>query len=655
MKYSIVSVFALINVFCEGRDFECGYFQDGIESIGYHCASFDEELPVDCSSNFFYLLNDSNKSKVTHLKVNGCDCVSVKKVAENFPNLKSLDISHSKIESVELFNMKHLVKINAAHNRLTEIPSHFFSKLPNITELDLSHNRLTKIDKLPTNLVNIDLSHNHIKNLFTRTYEDLLNLEHLDLSHNSIRSVDFFSFAENKKLKVLQLRNNEIADFDSTLARLVQRGVSVYISWDHISTFSLSEYRGDKIRVILKNNEKEGIIHKKPSGKVVLYCNAMSFKHIITVDIEGHNIENPTEMLQCFPPSIATMRISGTFAEKLDFSLLQRFSVLTSLSIKGTQLRNFDFATLKNCTKLQVLEMINTNLDRISNVAVFDNFKDLHRLNLEGNQILNIPQLIPHLSSNIWDLNLNGNFVGKLNASTFERLANIQSLFLRKTHLSFDDLKPFEPFDELKDLDISHNNLERTDFTASSTALEKLTSFWAARCKIAKMAELLKMLTNSFFWIIDISENTVGQLDDGKFGHFERIFQLNASKTSLSQVDIDLMNQFRVQILDLSHNNLKTMNFSSGFSDIHQLFVQENELTEMNGLLQTDIPWIWGLNISRNQFSCDYLKTFIPRLENKFTTFKMFGDPLVQKHTNCHPQAKVGYFESFWMRIRNIF
>ena len=159
MCFSIIFVLFFVN-FCASNDFECGYSDDEMESIEFYCTNFDGTTPVNCSMAFYFTLESYNKSKVTHLKAGGCGDDRISWLVDEIPNLRSLDISHSGIVSLDTLNLTsgQLKKVNASYNRLSEISRSFFAHIPNVTEVDFSHNHLHGIIDLPDSLNYIDLS-----------------------------------------------------------------------------------------------------------------------------------------------------------------------------------------------------------------------------------------------------------------------------------------------------------------------------------------------------------------------------------------------------------------------------------------------------------------------------------------------------------------
>lgn len=445
MKFLVIFVLFIIKN-CESHDIECDRFYNQINSFGayesveFYCAKSKGNLSVNCSASFS-TTNIGHESKVNKLKFNGCDHNKVKQLVEMFPNLRALDISHSGIETLDLFNLKHerLEKVNASHNQLTEIPTEFFSQLSAVTEIDFSYNDLKHFNKMPNKLVKMHMSHNQFSQIDSDTFADLVDLEYLDLSYNSISSNTFYRiFAENHNLKTLRLDNNFIFEFDYNFFPLVRRA-SVTISWEKLLQFEIIDSLEKPIRIVVKSqneqtnntegsvegNQDEGLFQAK-DGKFELHCRPMSLNQTYLFKILNNYIENPGDILRCLSPiSLKFFELNGRgSADNALIPSLEHFTNLSQLTF-NSMLMDFDVGTIKNLKNLVDLDISHNNLTRIKNAHHFDELQELLALSIQGNQLENSDELIQHLTSNIKTLRLDGNILSKLNATTFSRFTDL--------------------------------------------------------------------------------------------------------------------------------------------------------------------------------------------------------------------------------------
>lgn len=72
------------------------------------------------------------------------EILNIANAHEALLNLKSLDLSHKKLEALPncLFELSSLEMLNLSHNQLTELPQEI-SKLKKLNSLDISWNHIT--------------------------------------------------------------------------------------------------------------------------------------------------------------------------------------------------------------------------------------------------------------------------------------------------------------------------------------------------------------------------------------------------------------------------------------------------------------------------------------------------------------------------------
>lgn len=97
--------------------------------------------------------------------------------------------------------------------------------------------------------------------------------------------------------------------------------------------------------------------------------------------------------------------------------------------------------------------------------------RSLRLFGVHGENILTIVQEANEKSET---LDISHHFVGKLNASTFERFVNLEKLNLSQTNLSNFDFSTFYHKRNLNMLDISNNNLRQIDFHLFVRNFQKL-------------------------------------------------------------------------------------------------------------------------------------------------------------------------------------
>ena len=145
-------------------------------------------------------------------------------------NLRELDLSHQRIEEIDLSALSELSIFCARNNSLTALPK-FGAAGNSLKEIDLSENKLTQLDfDAPLNVIEtINVSNNRIEYL-PQELNFFSSLRHLDLSTNFVQIFpeDLLKLAnlsrlnlEDNRIQKVQLQVN---DFSESHTQLFLRG-----------------------------------------------------------------------------------------------------------------------------------------------------------------------------------------------------------------------------------------------------------------------------------------------------------------------------------------------------------------------------------------------------------------------------------------------
>lgn len=603
-----------------------------------YCENYTAKVPKACVDRE---IQPVEAFQVEHIKIGGCDVVTVLDSIKTFRNVRVLDISYSDYKTLDWLdlNVERLEVFNASHNELHNIrmSQHNISGLK---EIDLSYNHFKRIDSHSFHgagkLVKIHLSHNIISSKHADSFENSTHLEYIDLSHNHFWTVPIFS--HNKMLRALHLENNPILTVscsDVTASSLA----SLYFPWNSVISFHGDETCEQKPLHVKRDYSMDGVLVSNESTYEI-HCSEQSFLNL-TIFMAGHNsFANVGDLLQCFGSSVMHMILSNNFIGILNTAVLERFDGLTALSLSNTMLIDFDCSMLQS-RRLMKLDVSNNNLKRLRNAQFLENLDNLEELYIGGNQVDNLPEIIQHLKPSIEKLDLFGNYMGPLNTTLFRHLTALKVLNLSSTVLSISDFAAFETLKNLSILDISRNDLKDVNFTMLSN-LDNLIKLNAAYCYIENIAGIIENLAQSIK-VLDLSGNSVRILN-ANFGSLINLEFLNLSNAHIVNFDFStLKHQTNLQVLDISFNKLHEVNFALSTKRIAHLNLAENQLNTVNHLNRTQFPELRSLALSKNQLSCDFLKRFIAEWNDVI----FIGNPLQQKHgKNC--QSKIQYISDFF-------
>lgn len=627
MKFVLHLILYIISICKANNNFLCQSVDGRTKSIEKYCEPFIGMVPEYCINEE---LNRIEPDHVKRLTIGGCDKEMVLNNIKHFKNVRILDISQSVYQTINWLDikLKHLQKFNASFNEISYVLQLVKNSTPEITELDLSHNQLMnigsdtfgKIDKL----VKLYLSHNRLDYISFDAFLGAFNLEYMDLGGNRLREVPLLF--DNSNLKTIHLEDNPICHFNYCFISLVHNA-SVYFSWASVKNI----WRGNSCNRIpfeplpaVVNSNREGILYST-NGKYEIHLNEQSFQNLDSFTAGRKSYANVMDLVYNFGSTMMHMDLSGNFIGQLNTNILRKFDRLSILCVSDTMLTEFDLSTVN--TRLTKLDISSNKLKTIGNAPLLETFTALTTLNISNNQFENVLEFIHYMSSSIERLDLSGNFVGRLNQYTFERLPSLKVLNLKQTFLSISDCSPFKPLEHLNQLDVSHNNLKNVDFSTLSQ-LKMLNDFRAAHCQIDNISRITQHLGSSLRKL-DLSGNFVVTFNADILSTLTNLECLNLSNSNMFTFDYQsAQHQIGLRDLDLSFNHLKTLNLAYLPTYLQRLNLQQNDLTEITNFDRNVFTQFKSLAISQNQLSCQFLRDFL----SQWHGIEIDGDPINQKH-----------------------
>ena len=288
---------------CIVNSYNSGVFgiQNKDQYIGYDQNLTDEQLASieDISCSFGYDITD----------VSGI---------EKLVNLKKLQLSGNRINSIDLSNNTKLESIDLGGNQLSEI--------------DLSHNVKLETIYLDNNqLTEIDLSNN-------------VNLYGLNLSYNQLSNIDL---SHNNKLSEILLDHNQLTEIDLSMFPLLQ---FLSLRENELSSINLS-HNSNLLSLDLDGNSLSSI---DLSNNVNLTELDLGFNSLVGIDL-GKNI-----LLQ-------RLYLSGNKLTSVDLS---NNVDLINLSLSQNELTSIDLRNNVNLTELDLGYNQLTNIDLSHNTKI---------------------------------------------------------------------------------------------------------------------------------------------------------------------------------------------------------------------------------------------------------------------------------------------
>lgn len=528
------------------------------------------------------------------------------------------------------------MKFNASHNNLIEIPREFYKHTREIREIDFSNNQIEEINSIffthAVKLEKIRLSHNNISKISKNTFVDLNNLELIDLRNNKIMIVDF-ELPNNRHLKVLYVQNNLIKNVGCDFFLLVKNMTSIYITWANVEVIDTSCLANQFD--IVSSSELEGVFNEL-NETFKFHVSKFSLKNIRLLKIGQNQTKNVKEIIPSLGSFLEEMDLSGNYIGKLNYSSFKKFTTLNRLILSNTHLVDFDFEIFEYSGgwphNLNQLDISYNKHIILHNIAFIEN-KRITDINIAENQLNNAMELLKYIKPvSDLKLDLSGNYL-EWDEHIFSRFSHMRFLRLSNVNLPNFDVNVFHKY-IIKfrgELDISNNNLEGYNFAAISFTLNLLSGFRAANCNIHDASKLL-----GYFSIqhdkIDLSGNPIGEV---KFDTFKilKLHHLNLANANISSFNFrTLEHDKKLYSLNISNNILRKVDLHYLAKGLRQLYLDGNELTELNNLNRSNFPLLTHLSIADNNFSCDYLNETLTMINKEWSDLQLIGNSLHQKH-----------------------
>lgn len=627
----------------------CRLFDGGAKTMRYFCGDgWPIEYPFrQCTNASFQ--SPIRSSEVLNLRMQNCDRDTVAGALETYQTVTVFDFSYSEYKtsdkyltfgkySFDFLDIKHygIQKINGSHNELASVPLKFFNAYPELVEIDFSFNKFVTVNlsefHAASKLKTIHFAYNHIQTIVAEDFAQFTNLEYVDLSYNRIQYFWAETFRFNTFLQMLQLDGNPLEYFNCRTFFQMSMA-SVHLPWTRLQTLILTFCPDMEFDVIVNGGRGHGLFATS-KGQYGIHCDRESFQNLTYFSIGSHQIWNISAVLQCFTQSIEDISLDGLALGELDSTMFRPFPNLERISLRQTQLRRFDFSLLINQGQLHVLDISNNNLQTLHNVLLSQFSPNLTHFLAGGNRFENAAEIIlQKLTPTITQLDLSNSPLGVVNASTFNHLKNLRKLKLSGCNLMIiDSTNPFEELQNLIALDISNNNLQRTNFKRFSTTFGRLKKLRMANCAVENIHDVTQYLGKGLK-LLDLSGNFLRELNMTTFKLLTGLEYLYLDNAFVAQFDWNtLQTQRKLLDLRLANNHLSEIDVGSMSNTVRWLNFDGNDLIQIKHLTRDHFPHLEHLQIANNRLECEHLQQLHREWANKLEHF----NPWLQKHRhNC--------------------
>ncbi|XP_050445558.1 chaoptin isoform X1 [Cataglyphis hispanica] len=549
------------------------------------------------------------------------------------------------------------------HSNLNTIKSHTFMHVRGIKNLDFSENSISTIDdeafsEVGHSLLTLRMSHglsSTISEIPNRPLKSLTNLQHLDFSNNKIRSLPATSFHFLKRIKRIELQDNEIdnifkgtfqGDIHSTLEE-------INFAFNKVKT--LQTHTFVDLSALMTINLEDNAIDKI-ERRAFMNMNRLKY-----INLRGNKIRDINDEAFQNLPDLEFLDLAYNDLHEFDFAFFDQVGTLSSFKVNVSHNEiprlwiNSTFAPTSAIggiahSNIKVLDLSYNNISDIMKYYFKPVEYSLTHLYLSNNQLRNITQGIfgnmPHLQ---W-LDLRHNELKEMDFDCFKNTRNLQVLLLSWNEIMDIPAEALRPLKKLRIVDFSHNklrslsdnmftdsNIESLDLShnqftrlpiksmslTSAASLANLDMSWNFLSGIHNTDTIFRL--KRLVWI-DLSYNRLVRLDDGVFSDLPYLAHLDLSHNkqlilesrgrtfyglentllylSLSNISLLSVPELplrRLQTLYLAYNELASIpaEMSSNLTSLHYLDLSANDLTVVP-LITHSLPELKTFNLSDN-------------------------------------------------------
>lgn len=577
--------------------FDCSLFELLKFSIDIYVSwNQTQILDISCLNKWLYLrLNDRHELLSTADNTNRLHLNH-----NSFRRLKMITAKSEQMQNVQTMItfmspvLKSFERLDMRNSKLLEFDSSTLREMSTLKYLDISNCNLNHV-KYPVVLGWMSFTEfyaggNQIGNAFEILQFIGSGIKHLSLSQNFIGKINESTFS--------RLTNLESLFLSDTRLEITKNALNPFDKLASLQRLDISRNNFQTVNFTLLSR---------------------TLNNLTYLDVSKIQTANAEDIIKCLGSPIFYLDLSGNFIGHLNASVFDGLPNLQELYLRDTHLSIFDSNPFEALNALLYLDISYNKLNGIRIPEFQKTFAKLEYLNVSACQIENAFEIIKVLTQSINILDLSGNYIGHLNATTFVKLNDLNELLLGNTNLTFGTINPFIHLRRLHFLDISYNRLGFFNFSQLSITLRQITGLSVAGCQIKHISHIIKLITRSYSYL-DLSSNT----HDHNSLESEQFLTFNF---------VQLRNFIDLKFLNISHNRLGILNIPSKIDNLKTLDLRGNELTEIINLNEFHFPNLKSLAVTQNRLSCNYLKN----LKDNWANIEFIDDSWSQKDKKrCH-------------------
>lgn len=341
---------------------------------------------------------------------------------------------------------------------------------------------------------------------------------------------------------------------------------TVYTWNSGMKTVSKSDFRdAAELRVIdMSKNQIEIVEHSTFFKAIDLEFIDLSENKIVVVEMNAfHGLIH-----------LRTLHLQTNLIDEIVPGTFDTLPAMETIHLNGNVLQSIDEHLFAHNAKLKSILLHNNRIKTISGIT-FQHLRQLMHFDIHNNPTENLDLLIVDSEyTNIRNINCRGCYIG----SKTKRLSASQN------HISY---VIQNGTGKIQELDISNNNL----------------------FSVKNLTELVYLKE------LDLSHNNIQDIDITTFANMTQLETLKLKQCGFNRISYgSFSHKLKLKILDISYNELHTidLNMFAALNNLESLSIDGNNLTEINlSEIKQYFPMLTKIGISKNNWNCASLAEVI--------------------------------------------
>lgn len=452
---------------------------------------------------------------------------------------------------------------------------------------------------------------------------DFVNVVSLDISQSGYETLDSFELKHQHLMKVIA-SHNLLSKIPKNFFTYLPSVDEVDFSYNELKNYTFIQLPVRSKTVHLAHNQiTDGDFGEKLRKLEYLDLSYNSLKFLSYISIASKHLK--------------TFLLNDNPITKFECAILQLVEQGTSVYISWQHIEMFKFVCMKKSFNV-IMNSPNEGFFYTSNGQIEmhcneQSFGHIESFEMSGGHFEHNANVTMCLTSSLRKLDLSKNNVKNLNFMHIQRFYNLEHFNLNDTQLTEFDFNWITNQTHLKSLYISHNNLTKLKNVSLLKTFTELDGLRLEGNMLENAHEVIQHL-NSAIKYLYLYGNHFGQVNDATFEKLTNLRHLGLDNTKLSFVTSSPFKKLNKLIfLEIGANNLDTVDLTAIPGEhLYKLDLYGNNLTKLENLTPLLFPALKIISISNNLFPCDYLQTFIPRVEVELDGLHVDEDAWKQKY-----------------------